>query len=259
MPLPTLVLTAMAWEADAVRGSLEQARPEGEAVWRGRCRGREIVLVCGGMGPRRAEQAAGRFADTPLAAVFSIGCAGALVPGLTAGQLVLAPAVRMFDGAGRLATFDVDARLLSLTRNAARQAGVATTSGAVFTSAHVLPTPEKKRDCAARTECVAVEMESGAHARFAAGRGLPFAVVRVILDPLDMVIPAMPGVIRPDGGVRPAAALRHLAIHPGQVGSFMRLQRCRKWAADTISRLCREIFAGLDDEPGRTDARVGPG
>lgn len=244
MPLPALVLTAMAWEAAAVRAALEQVQLEREGVWRGRCRGREVVLVRGGMGPRRAEHAVDEFIDTPLAAVYSVGCAGALVPGLTAGQLILAPAVRMFDGAGRLITFKADTRLLSDTRTAARQARVATTDGAVFTSPRVLPTPEKKRACAVRTECVAGEMESGVHARFAADRGLPFAVVRVILDPLDMVIPAMRGVVRPDGGIRPVAAFRHLALHPGQIGSLVRLQRCRKQAADTISRLCREILAG---------------
>lgn len=249
MPLPTLVLTAMAWEAAAVRAVLEQVQPEREGVWRGRCHGREVVLVRGGMGPRRAAHAVDEFTDTPLAAVYSVGCAGALVPGLTAGQLVLAPAVRMFDGAGRLTTFKADPRLLSDTQIAARQTRVATTDGAVFTSPRVLSTPEKKRACAVRTECVAVEMESGVHARFAADRGLPFAVVRVILDSLDMVIPAMRGVIRPDGGVRSVAAFRHLAVHPWQIGSLVRLQRCRKQAADTISRLCREILAGLDD-PG---------
>lgn len=249
MPLPTLVLTAMAWEADAVRTVLEQVQLEREGVWRGRCRGREIVLVRGGMGPRRAEHAVDEFMDTPLAAVYSVGCAGALLPELAAGQLVLAPAVRMFDGAGRLTTFEADARLLSDTRSAARQAHVATTDGAVFTSPRVLPTPEKKRACAVRTECVAVEMESGVHARFAAGRGLPFAVVRVILDSLDMVIPDLRGVVRPDGGIRPISAFGHLAAHPGQIGALLRLQRCRKRAADTISRLCREIFAGPDD-PG---------
>ncbi len=244
MPLPTLVLTAMAWEAAAVRAALEQVQPEREGVWRGRCRGREVVLVRGGMGPRRAEHAVDEFIDTPLAAVYSVGCAGALVPGLTAGQLVLAPAVRMFDGAGRLTTFKADPRLLSDTQIAARQTRVAATDGAVFTSPRVLPTPEKKRACAVRTECVAVEMESGVHARFAADRKLPFAVVRVILDSLDMVIPAMRGVVRPDGGIRPVAAFRHLAVHPWQIGSLVRLQRCRKQAADTISRLCREILAG---------------
>ena len=244
MSLPTLVLTAMAWEAAAVRAVLEQVQPEREGVWRGWCRGREIVLVRGGMGPRRAEHAVDEFTDTPLAAVYSVGCAGALVPELSVGQLVLAPAVRMFDGAGRLTTCEADPRLLADVQSAARQAHVATTDGAVFTSTRVLPTPGKKRACAVRTECVAVEMESGVHARFAAGRGLPFAVVRVILDSLDMVIPAMRGVIRPDGGIRPVAAFRHLAVHPWQTGSLMRLQRCRKQAADTISRLCREILAG---------------
>ena len=150
MPWPIVVFTALAWESAAVRSVLHQVRREREGVWRGSSGRRDVVIVTGGIGPHRARQTVEEFADTPLSAVLSVGCAGALIPGLTTGQLVLAPAVRMYaeEMAGQLDTFVVDKRLLSAAQNAAQQAGIETREGGIVTSPRVLfyPARKKKRE-----------------------------------------------------------------------------------------------------------------
>src|SRR5713101_593547 len=84
---PIAVFTALAWESAAVRAVLRQVRREGERVWRGSAGRREVLVITGGIGPRRTRQTLEQFAEVPFAAVLSVGCAGALVPDLTTGQL----------------------------------------------------------------------------------------------------------------------------------------------------------------------------
>ena len=248
MTRPVIVFTALAWESAAVRSVLRQVRREGEGVWRGSSGQRDILIVTGGIGPRRARQTVQEFTDTPLSAVLSVGCAGALIPGLTTGQLVLAPAVRMGakEPEGPLSTFGVDTRLLRAAQNAAQQAGIETREGGIVTSPRVLFTQQEKEARGRETECIAVEMESGVHAAFATERKLPFLVLRVILDSVDMVIPPMKGVTTAEGKIRLSKAAAHIATHPQHLPFFVRLQQCRKHAAKTISRLCRTFFPRLD-------------
>lgn len=248
MTRPIVVFTALAWESAAVRAVLRQVRREGEGVWRGSSGGRDILIVTGGIGPRRARQTVQEFTDTPLSAVLSIGCAGALIPGLTAGQLVLAPALRMCteEPEGQLDTFGVDSGLLRAARDAAARAGVETIEGGIVTSPRVLLTRQEKEKRGRETDCIAVEMESGVHAAFAVERTLPFLVLRVILDSVDMAIPPLKGVTTAEGKIRLSKAMAHIATHPHHLPFFVRLQQCRKRAAETISRVCRTFFPRLD-------------
>ena len=93
--LPLAVFTALSWESAAVRAVLRQSKREDKRVWRGMAGRREVVVMTGGIGPRRTRSALERFQDMPLSAVVSVGCAGALRADLMSGQLVLAPDVRV--------------------------------------------------------------------------------------------------------------------------------------------------------------------
>jgi len=241
---PIAVFTALAWESAAVRAVLRQVKREDERVWRGGVGKRDVLVITGGIGPRRTQQTLDRFADMPLAAVLSAGCAGALIPGLAAGQLILAPDVRVqaTDLASQLEHFPVDARLLLSARTAASQAAVLIAEGSLFTSTSVLLTPEDKIQQGKVTGAIAVEMESGVHAAFAAARGLPFLTLRVILDPVDMTIPAVTGLTTPDGDIRPFKAAAYAATHPHHLPVLLTLKRAQTAAAQSLSRLCRALF-----------------
>src|SRR2546430_10562455 len=102
---PLVVFTALAWESVAVRAVLRQVKREAEGVWHGSTGKRDVMVITGGIGPRRTRQSLEQFTAVPFAAVLSVGCAGALVPGLTTGQLILAPDVRMLSAEARLDRF----------------------------------------------------------------------------------------------------------------------------------------------------------
>lgn len=249
MKPPIGVFTALAWESAAVRSVLRRVRREGAGLWRGSTGRHDVIIVTGGIGPRRTRQAAEQFLATPLTAVFSVGCAGALIPGPTTGQLILAPTVRMYAERqeGRLNTFSVHPDLLDAARTAATHAGVETAEGSIFTSRRVLFSPEEKHQRGRETDCIAVEMESGVYAEFAAERELPFLVLRVILDAVDMTIPPMKGVTTPDGKIHMTRALTHVLTHPQHLPGLLRLKRCRAGAAEAIARVCRALFPLLND------------
>ena len=142
----------------------------------------------------------------------------------------------------QLHRYPVDAQLLTHTRAAAQRAGVPVAEGALFTSPQVLFTPEEKAQRGRETGAIAVEMESGVHAAFALARGLPFLAVRVILDGVNMRLPAIKGLTTPEGDVRALKAALHVATHPHHLPALLALQRARTTAGDAIRRVCHSLF-----------------
>jgi adenosylhomocysteine nucleosidase len=248
VPAPFGVFTALAWEGAAVRAVLRQVKRERAGLWRGRAGRRAVLVVTGGVGPERAQRTLQQFAEVPFAAVLSVGCAGALIPGLAPGHLILASDVRMRSGETEapLARFLADARLLAHARAAAAQAGIPTAEGALFTSTRVLATPEVKAQEGRVTGAIAVEMESGIHAAFARARGLPFLALRVIFDPVEMTLPAVSRFMSPDGRVRPFKAATYAVTHPQHIGVLLMLKRTQTMAAQALRRLCHVLFPLLE-------------
>lgn len=244
MKAPIMIFTALSWESAAVRAILQRVQREEERVWRGFAGNTEVMVVTGGIGPRRTQRTVEKYLDTPLSAVLSVGCAGALITGLSCGQLVLAPEVCMPDAADatQLQRYPVDEQLLTHTRTAAQRAGVLVAEGALFTSEKVLFTPEEKAQRGQETGAIAVEMESGVHAAFALTRRLPFLAVRVILDGVQMRLPAIKGLTTPEGEVRTLKAAWHVATHPHHLPALLALQRARATASAAIRHVCHALF-----------------
>jgi adenosylhomocysteine nucleosidase len=237
---PIGIFTALGWESAAVRAVLQEVQREEERVWRGVVGKTEVLVVTGGIGPRRTQRTVEQFASVPLSAVLSVGCAGALIPGLSCGQLVLASHVAMSDvsESAQVHRYPVDSQLLAYARAAAQTAGVPVADGPLFTSVKILFTPEEKAQRGQETGAIAVEMESGVHAAFAAARGLPFLTLRVILDGVDMRLPAIRGLTTPDGEVRAVKAALHVATHPHHLPALLALKRAQTVAAAAIRRIC---------------------
>jgi hypothetical protein len=148
----------------------------------------------------------------------------------------------------RLVHFSVDADLFQHVRSAARRAGIPTAEGSLLTSPKVLFTSEEKTAEGKRTGAIAVEMESGVHAAFATERSLPFVVLRIILDGVDLTIPAVSGLTSPAGEVRLLKAVTYVATHPRHLSTLLAINRARTIAAQSISRLCQALFLRLGQD-----------
>jgi adenosylhomocysteine nucleosidase len=204
--------------------------------------GEEVVLATTGDGAAAA--AAG--VEALLAAVrprrlLVLGVAGGLTPGLASG--VLLAARRVVDEDGAAAPQAPDPAWLAQAVAGGAVAGVAVTARAIQAD------PAAKRRLLRRAMAPAaeageaeeawppttVDLESLAYARGAAAHGVPYLVVRAVLDPADETLPLDFEACRTAGGQvsNTRVVLRALA----RPGSFRALWRLRGRVAEEASRL----------------------
>ncbi len=173
--------------------------------------------------------------------VISFGLGGGLSPLLKVGDVVIADRVIVgeetfrCDNAWRVA---LAARLPSAHQ------------GPIAGSDIILATASDKSVLHDKTGALAVDMESQVAARFAAGRQLPLAVLRVISDDADHVLPPAALVaMTPGGGIALGRVMGSLLRHPSQLPALIRTARASNRAFAELLRcrdLCGAGLAGLD-------------
>ena len=139
-----------------------------------------------------------------------------------------------------MAVFD-DARIRAIGKllSAAR---LNYTTGAILTTDRVLTTGEK-RGAKNSTDAIVVDMESSAIAVEAGVRGLPFVVIRAVLDEVDDEVVGGE-MVDEEGNVDPLAATAFLVRNPGTVLKLPRmirnLARATKAIADALEAIAHE-------------------
>ena len=171
------------------------------------------AAAAGGGLPAGAEAAAERLAAQGATALVSFGLCGGLDPALAPGALLVPRTVT--DATG---THSTDAALAT----ALGGWNCATLAAATAPVAR----REAKRALFAATDAAGVDLESGAVARVAARRGLPFAVLRAVCDPADLDLPPLALTALDAGGeVRPLRVAASLLGRPDQISALLRLAR----------------------------------
>jgi hopanoid-associated phosphorylase len=199
-----------------------------------------VVPVCG-PGPARvaarleallAAQLPVEFPDREQrwAGIISFGCAGALAPGLAAGDCVVATGVRT--AAGVIPSDPAWVRALLACLPGARAGELAGLDVPLATAS------DKARLWRDSGAC-AVDMESHAAALAARRHALPFAACRVVLDPAWRSLPscALAGM-RDDGTSALLPLLRGLAGAPRELGPLCALA-LDAWRARLVLRRAR--------------------
>ncbi|HET7784701.1 MAG TPA: hypothetical protein VFL36_01900 [Myxococcales bacterium] len=222
--LPALFVVALERELHVVAGAMG-GRPRA-GLARGRISGREVAAVAVGVG---GDARAALRAEHP-ALVVSCGFAGALSPSLRAGDLLVATAVRAPDGER------LQAPELPASRALAQAA-----RGEIACADRVLATPEEKRALGAGG-ALAVDLESAQVARAAAEAGVPWLVVRAIVDDARTSLPpfareAQAGFLRP--------ALRHALHGPSAVLQLVKLALAERAASASLSSALKALGAAL--------------
>ena len=179
-----------------------------------------------------------------VGAIISFGVAGALVPALEPGALIVASAV-----VGAQGRFPVHAEWTAALLRKLPTAIGATLAG----SDSVVADPSGKQRLHAQTGASAVDMESHIAARIAADRGLPFAALRAIADPSARSLPPAALVaLRADGSIDALAVLRQLAHQPRQLSGLLRIAFDTQKALSALGRGRRLLgdrlgYADLDE------------
>jgi hopanoid-associated phosphorylase len=168
--------------------------------------------------------------------IISFGVAGALLPGLVPGDVVVASSVITARGISRTSQ-DWSKSILEC-----------------FPHAHHIPvfgaekpalTVLDKEALWSSTGAAAIDMESGPIAEVAAHYALPYAVLRVVLDPADRAIPpsALAGA-REDGRTDAIAVLKSLLKRPQDLRGLLRLAEDNRKANEALLR-CRKALGPL--------------
>ncbi len=168
------------------------------------------------------------LARTGARGIISFGVAGGLSPSLKPGTVVVASSVITAK-----TSFATDARWSQSLQNALKHA----VSGLpIFAADGTVMTVLEKEALWKGTGAAAVDMESGAAAEVAERYGLPFAVLRVIIDPAHRSIPVSAAVgARENGTTDALAVMRSLVRRPRDLGEIIRL-------ADDARRANRSLF-----------------
>lgn len=233
-----------------------------------------VTVVMSGGHPAELAQRLAELDPRPFGDVVSFGLAGALDPGLRAGDLIVPEGVALvspsnlppaemttesgpgrtrsqgasFEASLRGAPRDEEGALLryrcspgafDALRSAAARLRIAVASrGAILGSDAPVLTADAKRGLRAATGADAVDMESHVAAAFADRHGLPFGVLRVISDAADSAIPpAALAAMRRDGGIDAFAALRSILRQPGQIPALIGTARDGAKAFGILDRL----------------------
>lgn len=198
----------------------------------------DVTVVEPGMGPARAAAILPHLEPLGTRALWLVGWCGGLSEALGVGDLVLGNMTVFEDeqGIAHPPSRPVEAGV----RRVAWELGKRLLVGPVLTSGHVLVTAAQKRAGAA-TGAVAVEMEAGPLARWAADRGLPFVHLRVVLDPVTSALPSE----RPYGGGSDGHAKRSFLVralaHPRDLSALFRLYGQIPHASQVITRTVRAL------------------
>jgi adenosylhomocysteine nucleosidase len=206
--------------------------------------GKEFSVIGHGIGRRRATETARRAFDLMPGAelVIGTGVVGALASGLKPGDLILADRILAGRADGEIAeqvTVIGEAHLAAIGRSLSA-AGINYSTGAILTTDRVLTVAEK-RAAHERDKALAVDMESSAIAVEAAARGLPFIVLRAVLDEVDDEVAGAEAMADELGRVKPLAATAYLMRNPGAVLKIPRMIRNLSLATTAIANALEAI------------------
>jgi adenosylhomocysteine nucleosidase len=207
------VVAALGDEIRLLRSRMKEPRPvelDAARVTIGTWGSLPLVLVRTGMGPAAMERAL-RQVLPEFAPQFCLhlGYGGAAHPELRPGDLVVA--TTLIDACQRL-SLGVSPELVEKAEKLRRQAGLPGRTGALVTLDRAARSPEEKAGHGRKHQAVAVDMESATLARVCRAAGVPFLVVRAILDHLDYQLPDPPE--EKSGGDPRSRRVNHLKTGP---------------------------------------------
>jgi hopanoid-associated phosphorylase len=206
-----------------------------EAAILKRVLGKAVPLMsCAGAQPARAAQGAADLVARGAKALLSFGFAGGLDASLRPGDIIVGAGVVGSDGKMR----ETDDALAQRLCAALDEADCRWMAGLVAGADQALATTAAKRALAARTGAVIVDMESHA----VAAAGVPFAILRVVVDPAERALPAsVLAAVDSSGRINIAPLIAGLLRHPREIGALLALARDNRPARSSLRRAAAAV------------------
>lgn len=192
-----------------------------------------LLLVRSGIGRRAMRGAVSHLlAGYRPGLVLHVGYCGGADPELAPGDLVIADSV--VDAASGNA-FACDAALLLRGQGIVRDRALRSRTGRLVTVDRVASSPHDKAFLATQHAAIGIDMESAELAAALAGAGVPFLVIRAVLDPLDDHLPDISDAIDEDGSANALALVTHLVRKPSEIARLPRIQYLASHARAAIA------------------------
>ena len=191
-----------------------------------------VMIGVSGPGPASAERMAEQLVEQGATGLVSWGMAGGLDPRIPTGTLIAADRVVTAYGGSYFAAAGWRQRIRS-----ALSPGVSMHEAALFASEQLVATPADKATLRRRHAAVAVDMESGGIARVASRHRLPFLVLRAVVDPATVALPAaFAEIVAGAGRLRLATLINLLVRRPRALGPLLELAWNARIATTTLKR-----------------------
>lgn len=210
----------------------------GFIIYEGSLQGRRIAVVESGCGPADAAAATRALLGGHRPAwVVAAGFAGALVPTLRRGDLLIADSVA--DESGRRLNIDIQSREETGNREFY--------GGRIVSVAQQPASPAAKRELAARTQALAVDTSSMAVAEVCRESDVLCLVVRIIRDSLEDSLPDEVKNLRRQESFagRLGAAAGALAKRPSSAKDWWKLKQESLHSADRLALFLENIIQQL--------------
>lgn len=230
------VIAALAGELKPlVEGWERTALPRGASYAQTR-NGVETIAVYCGMGRESAALACMQAMEGgPLAAIVSIGWAGALSAGIRTGQ-----AFRVSD----VVDAATGERYVTESAGEARQEILK-----LVTARRVVPKSEK-RQLAENYGAMLVDMEAATVARLARTRKIPFYCYKAVTDSSEEVLPDLNPYISRDGQMQMGRLIASLLVRPHYWPGLVRMGRNGTSGALALAEAVKELRREMEDADG---------
>jgi adenosylhomocysteine nucleosidase len=237
------IVTALPEELAPLRkraSGLRSGRITSDRFFLGRLAGRDVVMTCTGVGRVRAERGARALLDAfPVGSLLGAGVAGGLSPGLDVGEILVGSEI--LEASGAVAAPDA-----SWVEQALR-AGAGSRRATLVTVDEVLWSRQSKAALWSRcspTQPAAVDLESAAWARVAAERGLPYLIVRSVLDKAEEELPELLARCQdPQGGLRRAKLVARALLRPPVIPVLIALRARTRSCADRLAGFVEKLLS----------------
>lgn len=245
-PAPLAIIAALDDEIRIIASKMEVDARVHERPARftaGRFLGAPVVLVRSGIGlPAMEAAAASMIARYRPRLCLHIGCCGGAEPQDQPGDLIIADAVvDSRTGERHPALSDLVERALA----ACRRTELRCRTAAIVTVEQVISSPHEKAFVGTQHSAAAIDMESAALATACNARGVPWLVVRAVLDSLDVALPTLDDAISVDGTIDGMKLAGMILRRPRILWDLSHLQY---FAAEVRMALSRFVEAWIGQE-----------
>ncbi|MBO6521917.1 MAG: hypothetical protein JJ900_18310 [Rhodospirillales bacterium] len=188
-----------------------------------------------GARPARARAGVEALIGLGVDALVSFGSVGAVSPDQKPGDLLVGTSVLDDDGGRYTPDEDWSARIADVS--GARPA-------TVIGIDYIAHARDKARFAA--QDIAGIDMESHCVAKLAGEAGVPFAVLRAVVDPYDFEFPDyVLDAVRPDGSISLLPVIAGVATQPWTIGRLLDLNRFNKSAMESLGGAARVLGPGL--------------